>query len=75
MSQITKEQAAKVLVGYRCPIDAPRCFKCHFAESIAGLDNENVRDWFCGYLRSALGFVFEVQDNGECDHFKKREPL
>lgn len=76
MSQITKEQAAKVLVGYRTPEKRPTCQSCHFYQE---RDHPEIgQGWIkiCTVLTSVfLGLEFAVSKDGECDRYKKREPL
>ena len=73
MSQMTKEQAAKVLVGYRTPEKRPTCQSCHFYQE---RDHPEIdRSWIKVCTVISQFIEIQVAENGECDRYKKREAL
>ena len=72
MSQMTKEQAAKVLLNYQPPESKLTCSSCQHFESRC---SNGCYLYECQVLLPEFGLMFYVKPEGQCDRHKKREPL
>lgn len=70
MSNLDKQQAAIILLGYRKPEKRPTCKQCKY---IKERESEHVdRMWHNVCTRLAEITEFPVSEDGECDHFQQK---